>query len=91
MLIGNQSGVPATFAVGRLMGKWGSIHATSLRSSPEEEKDEIVASVREEVWPLVEAQQVVPIVDRRFALADAPLAHERLESSAHIGKLLLLP
>jgi putative PIG3 family NAD(P)H quinone oxidoreductase len=91
MLIGNQSGVPATFAVGRLMGKWGSIHATSLRSRPEEEKDEIVASVREKVWPLVEAQQVVPIVDRRFALADAPLAHERLESSAHIGKLLLLP
>ncbi|MET3768730.1 putative PIG3 family NAD(P)H quinone oxidoreductase [Marisediminicola sp. UYEF4] len=91
MLIGNQSGVPAEFAIGRLMARWGSIHATSLRARPEAEKDEIIASVRENVWPLVAARQVVPIVDRRFSLADARLAHERLESSAHIGKLLLLP
>jgi len=91
MLIGNQSGVPATFAIGRLMGKWGSIHATSLRARTEVEKNEIIASVRENVWPLFAARQVVPIVDRRFALADARLAHERMESSAHIGKLLLLP
>ena len=91
LLIGNQSGVPATFAIGRLMGKWGSIHASSLRARPTAEKDEIISSVRENVWPLVEARQVLPIVDRRFALADARLAHERLESSAHIGKLLLLP
>ena len=91
MLIGNQSGAPAEFAIGRLMGRWGSIHATSLRGRPEAEKDEIIASVRENVWPLVASRQVVPIVDRRFSLADARLAHERLESSAHIGKLLLLP
>jgi len=91
VLIGNQSGEPGAFAIGRLMSKWGSIAATTLRARPESEKDEIIASVRENVWPLVDARQVVPVIDTRFALSDARLAHERLESSAHIGKLLLLP
>lgn len=91
VLIGNQSGAPGAFAIGRLMAKWGSIQATTLRARPESEKDEIIASVRENVWPLLEAHQVVPVVDSRFALSEARLAHERLESSAHIGKLLLLP
>lgn len=91
LLIGNQSGEPAAFSIGRLMGKWASIHGTSLRARPQAEKDDIIASVVENVWPLIEARQVLPVIDDRLPLAEAWRAHERLESSVHIGKLLLIP
>ena len=73
------------------MGKWASIYGTTLRARPAAEKSEIVASVRENVWPLVAAGSIVPVIDSRMPLAQASAAHERLESSAHIGKVLLLP
>lgn len=91
VLIGNQSESQGALNVGRLMSKWGSIHASTLRARPLAEKDEIMASVLANVWPLVKAGQVVPVVDRRFAFDQAAQAHERMESSAHIGKLLLIP
>lgn len=91
VLIGNQSQSPGELSIGRLMSKWGTIHASTLRARVPEEKDEIVASVRANVWPLVETGQVVPVVDEVFPFSDARLAHERMESSEHIGKLLLVP
>lgn len=91
VLIGNQSQAPGELNVGRLMSKWGTISASTLRARPPAEKDEIMASVRANAWPLVVTGQVVPVVDERFALADARLAHERLEAGGHIGKLLLVP
>lgn len=91
VLIGNQSEKPGQLSIGRLMSKWGSIHASTLRARPLAEKDEIMASVLANVWPLVAAGQVVPVVDARFAFDQAAQAHERMESSAHIGKLLLVP
>lgn len=91
VLIGNQSQAPGELNVGRLMAKWGTISASTLRARPLAEKDEIMASVRANAWPLVAAGQVVPVVDERFRLEDARLAHEKMESSGHIGKLLLVP
>lgn len=91
VLIGNQSGVAADFGVSQLMSRWASIHATSLRARPLAEKDEIIRSVIENVWPLVAAGQVLPVVHERIPLAEAGRAHELLESSTHIGKLLLVP
>jgi NADPH2:quinone reductase len=41
------------------------------------------------VWPLIEAGWVKPIIDSTYDLSEAPAAHERMESSAHIGKILL--
>ena len=91
VLIGNQSGTPGDLSVGRLMSKWGSIHGSTLRARSEHEKAEIIDSLFENVWPLVEAGQIVPVIDERFALADASRAHEKMSSSEHIGKLLLIP
>jgi putative PIG3 family NAD(P)H quinone oxidoreductase len=91
VLIGNQSGEAGSLDVGALMGKWASVHGSTLRARPAAEKNAIVASVRENVWPLVEAGLVVPVIDRRFPLADAGDAHRRMESSEHIGKILLVP
>lgn len=91
VLIGDQSGETGQVPVGLLMRKWASIHGSMLRARPVVEKSAIMHSVLENVWPLVEAHQVVPVIDSTFPLADARLAHERMESSAHIGKILLLP
>jgi len=89
--IANLSGEAGTLDFALLMRRWLSIHGSTLRARPAAEKDEILASVRENVWPLVVTGQVVPVIDSRFALADAGLAHQRMESSEHIGKLLLVP
>jgi putative PIG3 family NAD(P)H quinone oxidoreductase len=89
--ISNLSGGVGQLDFGQLMRKWISIHGSTLRARPAGEKDEIMASVLANAWPLVEAGQVVPVIDSRYPLADAARAHERMESSEHIGKLLLIP
>lgn len=91
VFIGNQSGESTPLDIRRLMGKRGSIHGTTLRSRPPQQKAQIIASVRENVWPLVESGQIRPIIAERFALTDAAAAHALMESSAHFGKILLLP
>ena len=89
--IANLSGETGTLDFALLTRKWLTLHGSTLRARPAAEKNDILASVRENVWPLVTTGQVVPVIDSRFALADAALAHERMESSDHIGKLLLVP
>lgn len=89
--IANLSGESGTLDFGLMMRRWLSIHGSTLRARPVAEKNEILASVREKVWPLVFSGEVMPVIDRRFSLADAASAHQRLESSEHIGKLLLVP
>ena len=42
-----------------------------------------------EVWPLLASRTVAPVIDAVFPLADARLAHQRMESSAHVGKIVL--
>jgi NADPH:quinone reductase-like Zn-dependent oxidoreductase len=90
-IIANQSVEAGYLDIGLLMGKWARVSGTMLRSRPIDEKDEIMASVLANAWPLIEARQVLPVIDERMPLADAARAHERMESSEHIGKLLLLP
>jgi len=92
--IGMQGGTKAELDLGKLMGKRASVHATTLRSRPPTGpggKAEIVAAVRHDVWPDVERGVVRPIVDRRLPMSRAAEAHRVVESSEHIGKVLLLP
>jgi NADPH:quinone reductase-like Zn-dependent oxidoreductase len=71
------------------MRKRASILAATLRARPLREKAAIVAGVREQVWPLVSAGQVRPVIDRVLPMADVADAHRLLESGAHVGKILL--
>ena len=52
-------------------------------------KGAIAKSLREKIWPLVEAGRIKPVVYRSFALDEAPEAHRLMESSQHIGKIVL--
>jgi putative PIG3 family NAD(P)H quinone oxidoreductase len=89
MVIGLQGGTRAELDLGVLLRKRASVAATSLRARPAAEKAAIVAAVREHVWPLVASGAVRPIVHARMPLAQAADAHRLLESSTHIGKVLL--
>jgi NADPH:quinone reductase-like Zn-dependent oxidoreductase len=72
------------------MVKRASIHATTLRSRPIEEKAAIVTEVRKHVWPAVESGDVRVVVDRTVPLRDAAEAHRVIEAGGHHGKVLLI-
>ncbi len=94
LIIGMQGGTKGELDIAKLLGKRGSVHATTLRSRPATGpggKADIVAAVRHDVWPDVERGVVRPIVDRRLPMSRAAEAHAVLEASEHIGKVLLLP
>ncbi|MGW6703760.1 NAD(P)H-quinone oxidoreductase [Streptomyces sp. NPDC054956] len=88
-IIGLQGGIKAELNLSTLLSKRAAITATTLRARPLEEKAAIVAAVREHVWPLVEAGRIHPVVHATFPMDQAPEAHRVLESSTHVGKLLL--
>ncbi len=90
VVIGMQGGTRAELNLGVLMAKRAAVLATSLRARPSDEKAAIVASVVEHVWPLVAEGLVRPVVDTTFPLAKAADAHRRMESSEHVGKILLV-
>ncbi|ESU50073.1 putative quinone oxidoreductase [Streptomyces sp. HCCB10043] len=89
-IIGLQGGAKGELNLGALLTKRAAVTATSLRGRPLQEKAAIVAAVREHVWPLIGGGVVKPVVDRTLPMADAAEAHRVLESSAHIGKVLLV-
>ena len=66
-----------------------TITGSGLRPRPVAEKGAIAAGLREHVWPLLDAGKVRPVIDRVFPLDHAADAHARMESSAHIGKIVL--
>ncbi|MEV6341913.1 NAD(P)H-quinone oxidoreductase [Actinoplanes sp. NPDC051851] len=88
-VIGFQGGANAELNLGALMAKRGTISSTSLRARPLADKARIVAGVREQVWPLVAAGLVKPIIHTTFPLPEAAAAQRLMESSDHLGKILL--
>ncbi|HEY0166678.1 MAG TPA: NAD(P)H-quinone oxidoreductase [Jatrophihabitans sp.] len=88
-VIGLLGGSSGTLSLAALMAKRATVHAAALRSRPLEQKAAIVAGTEAHVWPLVEAGTVRPVVHQVLALAQAADAHRIVESSAHIGKLVL--
>ncbi len=91
VIIGRQGGSRAEIDLGVLQGKRASVHATTLRARPAREKAEVVAAVREHVWPLIDAGQITAIIDRELPMSQAAQAHRAMAASEHIGKILLYP
>ena len=72
-----------------LMMKRQTITGSTLRARPDAQKAFIAASLKEKVWPLLEAKKVTPVIYKTFALEDIVVAHKLMESSSHIGKIML--
>ncbi len=66
-----------------------TVTGSTLRPQSDLAKANIAQDLREAVWPLLEAGRVAPVMDSTFPLEDAAAAHARLESSAHVGKIVL--
>ncbi len=89
VVIGLQGGRVGELDLGRLLGKRAAVHATSLRARPPEQKAAIVAAVRRDVWPAIEAGAVRPVIYQTLPLPEAGNAHRVLEAGEHVGKILL--
>jgi putative PIG3 family NAD(P)H quinone oxidoreductase len=72
-----------------IMLKRLTVTGSTLRARPAEDKAAIAEALRERVWPLLDAGTVAPVVHGRFALERAGEAHALMESSRHVGKILL--
>ncbi len=62
---------------------------STLRARSIEFKAQIANELQEKVWPLIESGNVKPVMDSSFKVSEADKAHERMESSGHIGKIVL--
>jgi putative PIG3 family NAD(P)H quinone oxidoreductase len=87
--IGLQQGRRAELDFSALMAKRGTITSTTLRARPVAQKAAIVAAVTAEVWPLVDAGALRPVVDRELPMAQVAEAHRLADASGHTGKIVL--
>ena len=89
VVIGLQGGRLGELDLGALLAKRASVSAASLRARPLAQKAAIVTATESFVWPLIESGDVAPVIDRILPLDDAAAAHQLVESSQHIGKVVL--
>ena len=75
--------------IGEVLRRRLTITGSTLRPRPVEFKGRVAKSLREKVWPLVEAGKIKPVIYRTFPLEQAAEAHRLMESSQHIGKIVL--
>ena len=88
--IATLQGAKAELNIQTIMQRRLTITGSTLRARPIADKGAIAEAVHRHVWPLIESGAVKPIVYATFPLRDAAAAHRVMESSAHIGKLVLL-
>ena len=88
--IATLGGATTQINVALIMQRRLTVTGSTLRARPVADKGAIAIAVREHVWPLVESGAVKPIIHATFPLRDAAAAHRLMESSAHIGKIVLV-
>ncbi len=89
VLIAFLRGVKAELNFAPILQKRLWITDSHLRPRSVEEKGAIASTLREKVWPLLAAGRWLPVIDSTYPLAEAAEAHRRMESSQHIGKIVL--
>lgn len=89
VMIAHQKGATAELNFAQVMVKRLTITGSTLRPQSVEAKARIAAALRREVWPLLDSGRIAPVIDRVYPLEAAAEAHARLESSAHVGKIIL--
>lgn len=89
VVIGLQGGRRAELDLGALVSKRAAVLATTLRSRPAAERASIVTSVVENVWPMVASGAVKPVIHAILPLEQVAEAHRLVESSQHVGKVVL--
>jgi NADPH2:quinone reductase len=88
-LIALLGGARAEVDLGQVLRRRLTITGSTLRPRPVAFKAHIARELRERVWPLIEAGKIRPVIYKTFPLAQAAEAHALMESSAHVGKIML--
>lgn len=88
-LIAVQGGVKSEIDAGLLLRKRLSVTGSTLRPRAVAYKTELARALRAQVWPLLAGGQVKPVIHRVFPAAEAAAAHALMESSTHVGKIVL--
>lgn len=88
-LIALLGGSKANLDLGQILRRRLTISGSTLRPRPVAFKAAIVAKLRQHVWPLLESGKIKPVIFRTFPLEQAAQAHALMESSAHVGKIML--
>ena len=82
-------GPKAEINFAQIMAKRITVTGSTLRPRSIQDKAVIAEALREIVWPMIEAGRIAPVMDSTFPLEQAADAHRRIESSGHIGKIVL--
>lgn len=89
VIIALLGGTRGTLSLNEILTRRLSLTGSTLRPRPVSFKGAIARSLRERVWPHLESGAIKPVIYRIFPLAEADRAHQLMESSAHIGKIVL--
>jgi putative PIG3 family NAD(P)H quinone oxidoreductase len=84
-----QGGVRAELNMAEVMRRRLLLTGSTLRPRDDAFKTALAAEIAEQAWPLIDSGAVRPVMDETFPLAEAAAAHARMESGAHIGKIVL--
>ena len=89
VIIALLGGAKANVDLGQVLRRRLTITGSTLRPRPVAFKAQIARELRERVWPLLAAGQIKPVIYKTFPLEEAAAAHALMESSAHVGKIML--
>ncbi len=89
VIIAFLGGSKATLYLSDILRRRLTLTGSALRPRSVEFKGAIAKKLREWIWPLIEAGKIKPVIHKTFPLAEAAKAHELMESSQHIGKIVL--
>jgi NADPH2:quinone reductase len=87
--IATQQGFKVAINLLKIMQKRLTHTGSTLRPRPVADKAMIARDLEEKAWPLLAAGKIKPVIDSTFPLKEASKAHARMESSAHVGKIVL--
>ena len=89
VIIATLGGAKATFDASKLMRHRQTLTGSTLRPRSPASKATIAGKLHQHVWPLFAEQRLRPVIHEVFPAADAARAHTLMESSTHIGKIML--
>ncbi|KAI3880443.1 hypothetical protein MKW92_039444 [Papaver armeniacum] len=90
-IIGFQGGTATQVNLAPFLQRRLTVQGAGLRSRSSENKTSIVSEVEKNVWPAIASGKVKPVIYKSLPLSEVAAAHKLMESSAHIGKILLIP
>lgn len=88
--IGLQKGRAGEIDLARMMAKGAQLTGSTLRSRPLLDRIHILSEVEDDVWPLIEDEQIIVPIQARLPLSQASEAHKLMEAGGHFGKIVLV-